>query len=183
MRNPIFQFIVGPVIFSLLFYSCARSKNRLFTLLAPDHTSIRFSNRIFENDSVNIIDNEYVYNGGGVAIGDFNSDGLQDIYFTGNMVSSRLYLNKGDMKFTDVTDVSHATGEGRWCSGVALVDINKDDLLDIYVCATFRADPNARANMLYVNQGLDKNGVPVFKEMAPEYGIADTTQTTNAAFF
>ena len=183
MKNQIFQFIVILVIFSFVFYSCGRKKNTLFTLLNPDHTSIRFSNRIFENDSVNIIDNEYVYNGGGVAVGDFNSDGLQDVYFTGNMVSSRLYLNKGDMKFTDVTDASHATGEGRWCSGVALVDINKDDLLDIYVCATFRADPNARANMLYVNQGLDKNGVPVFKEMAPEYGIADTTQTTNAAFF
>ena len=183
MRNPIFQFIVGSVIFSFLFYSCARSKNRLFTLLAPDHTSIRFSNRIFENDSINIIDNEYVYNGGGVAIGDFNNDGLQDVYFTGNMGSNRLYINRGNLKFSDVTDASHATGEGRWSSGVALVDINNDDWLDIYVCATFRSDPIARANMLYVNQGPGKDGVPVFKEMATEYGIADTTQTTNAAFF
>ncbi len=182
MKNPVSHYIVFLLIFSTLMSSCGR-ENKLFTLVTSDHTSITFSNRIFENDSVNIIDNEYVYNGGGVAIGDFNNDGLQDLYFTGNMVSNRLYLNKGDMKFTDVTDASRATGEGRWCSGVALVDINKDDLLDIYVCATFRSDPNARTNMLYVNQGPGKNGVPVFKEMAAEYGIADTTQTTNAAFF
>src|SRR4030095_11683578 len=183
MMNRIFQFIVILVIFSFVVCSCGRSRNILFTLLSADQTGIEFSNRIFENDSVNIIDNEYVYNGGGVAIGDFNNDGLQDVYFTGNMVSNRLYLNKGNMKFSDVTDVTRATGEGRWCSGVALVDINNDDWLDIYVCATFRSDPYARANMLYVNKGPDKNGVPIFKEMAHEYGIADTTQTTNAAFF
>ena len=116
MKNPIFQFIVIPVIISFLFYSCGRSKKTLFTLLTPDHTSIGFSNRIFENDSVNIIDNEYVYNGGGVAIGDFNNDGLQDVYFTGNMVSNKLYLNKGNMKVSDVTGASRATGEGRWPS-------------------------------------------------------------------
>ncbi len=167
----------------LLIFSCNQEKKTLFTLLDAGSTSITFSNRIFENDSVNIIDNEYVYNGGGVAIGDFNNDGLQDVYFTGNMVSNRLYMNKGKMHFADVTDVSGATGEGRWCSGVALVDINSDSLLDIYVCATFKNDPAARANMLYVNQGLNKEGVPTFKELASDYGIADTTQTTNAAFF
>src|SRR5574339_525739 len=102
---------------SVFIFSCKKEKKTLFTLLDPGSTSIKFSNRIFENDSVNIIDNEYVYNGGGVAIGDFNNDGLQDVYFTGNMVSNRLYLNKGGMHFNDVTDVSRATGEGRWCSG------------------------------------------------------------------
>lgn len=171
------------LVISVFIFSCKQEKKTLFTLLDPGSTSIKFSNRIFENDSVNIIDNEYVYNGGGVAIGDFNNDGLQDVYFTGNMVSNRLYLNKGGMHFNDVTDVSRATGEGRWCSGVALVDINNDSLLDIYVCATFKKDPASRANMLYVNQGLNNEGVPSFKEMATEYGIADTTQSTNAVFF
>ena len=118
-----------------------------------------------------------------MAVGDFNNDGLQDVYLTGNMVSNRLYLNKGNMHFSDVTSASGATGEGRWCSGVALVDINNDGLLDIYVCATFKNNPAARANMLYVNQGMNKEGIPAFKEMAEAYGIADTTQTTNAAFF
>jgi len=169
-------------VYSLFIFSCTREEKTLFTLLDPGYTSIGFSNRIFENDSVNIIDNEYVYNGGGVAVDDFNNDGLQDVYFTGNMVSNKLYLNKGNLQFSDITTASRATGEGRWCSGVALVDINSDDLLDIYVCATFKNNPAARANMLYVNQGMNKEGIPAFKEMAEAYGIADTTQTTNAAF-
>ncbi len=179
----ILQVLIMLPVFSQLIFSCAREKTTLFTLLNPSYTSIGFSNRIFENDSVNIIDNEYVYNGGGVAVGDFNNDGLQDVYLTGNMVSNRLYLNKGNMHFSDVTSASGATGEGRWCSGVALVDINNDGLLDIYVCATFKNNPAARANMLYVNQGMNKEGMPSFKEMAEAYGVADTTQSTNAAFF
>ncbi|NJO25590.1 MAG: CRTAC1 family protein, partial [Bacteroidia bacterium] len=132
---------------------------------------------------MNIIDNEYVYNGGGVAIGDFNNDGFQDVYFTGNMVGNKLYLGKGDMRFSDVTEESGATGEGRWCSGVALADINNDGLLDIYVCATFYRNPGDRRNMLYINQGITNDGIPVFREMADHYGIADTTQSTNAVFF
>jgi hypothetical protein len=183
MMKRILQVLIMLPVFSQLMFSCTREKKTLFTLLDPAYTSIGFSNRIFENDSVNIIDNEYVYNGGGVAIGDFNNDGLQDVYLTGNMVSNRLYLNKGNMHFSDITSASKATGEGRWCSGVALVDINNDGLLDIYVCATFKNNPAARANMLYVNQGMNKEGLPSFKGMAEAYGIADTTQTTNAAFF
>ncbi len=179
----ILQVAVAGSFFFCIICSCTRGKKTLFTLLDPDYTSIKFSNRIFENDSVNIIDNEYVYNGGGVAIGDFNNDGLQDVFFTGNMVSNQLYINRGNMKFSDVTAASGATGEGRWCSGVALVDINNDSLLDIYVCATFKKNPYDRANMLYINKGMNKEGIPVFKEMAQEYGIADTTQSTNAAFF
>src|SRR5688572_3932439 len=182
MMKRILQVLIMVPVFTLFIFSCTREETTLFTLLDPEHTSIGFSNRIFENDSVNIIDNEYVYNGGGVAVGDFNNDGLQDVYFTGNMVSNKLYLNKGNLQFSDITTASGVTGEGRWCSGVALVDINSDDLLDIYVCATFKNNPAARANMLYVNQGMNKEGIPAFKEMAEAYGIADTTQTTNAAF-
>lgn len=181
MKQGFRAWLIGLMI-SYITSSCTQ-KNTLFTLLDADETSITFSNRITENDSVNIIDNEYVYNGGGVAIGDFNNDGLQDIYFTGNMVSNRLYLNKGDFKFNDVTEISGTTGEGRWCSGIALIDINNDSLLDIYACATFKGDAAKRANLLYINQGNDKNGIPGFKEMAAEYGIADTSYTTNAAFF
>jgi hypothetical protein len=166
----------------LLISSCSNKKN-LFTLLDSHKTSIAFSNRIIENDSINILDNEYVYNGGGVAIGDFNDDGLQDVYFTGNMVSNKLYLNKGDMKFQDITKVSGTTGEGRWCSGVAVIDINHDGLSDIYACATLKNNAKERANLLYVNKGVDKNGIPHFNEMAAEYGIADTTYSTNAVFF
>ncbi len=170
------------IFIGVLLYSC-NSKEDLFTSLPAQSTGITFSNRITENDSINILDNEYVYNGGGVAIADFNNDNLQDIYFTGNMVSNKLYMNKGNMQFEDVTLISKVTGEQKWCSGVAVVDINNDSLPDIYVCVTFNKDSKKRANLLYVNQGNDKQGVPLFREMSNEYGIADTSHTTNAAFF
>ena len=165
-----------------LFFSC-KKEQKVFTELSADNTNIIFSNRIAESDTLNILTYEYVYNGGGVALGDFNNDGLTDAYFTGNTTANQLYLNKGDMKFENITKQAGVDGEGRWSSGVALVDINNDGLLDIYVCATARKVASQRANMLYVNQGAGRNGIPAFKEMAEEYGIADTTHTTNAAFF
>ncbi|GAB3335519.1 VCBS repeat-containing protein [Larkinella ripae] len=138
-----------------------------------------------ESDTLNILNIDYFYNGGGTAIGDFNNDGLQDVFFTGNLVANKLYLNQGNFKFTDVSEKAGVGGDGKWCSGVALVDINNDGLLDIYVGATIRKSARDRENLLYVNQGWkgQKAGVPVFKEMAREYGIADDSYTTNAAFF
>lgn len=155
----------------------------LFSSLPASETGITFSNRITENDTMNIIDFEYVYNGGGTAIGDFNNDGLADIFFTGNQVSNRLYINKGDFKFDDITEKAGVSGNGKWCSGVALVDINNDGWLDIYVGATVSKIAAKRENMLFVNQGSKNGEAPVFREMAKEYGIADDGHTTNAAFF
>src|SRR6266487_4938874 len=140
-------------------------------------------NKIEENDSLNPIDVTNIYNGGGVGVGDFNNDGLQDLYFTGNLVSNKLYLNKSNLKFQDVTKEAGVDGEGKWCRGVAVVDINNDGLPDMYVCASMSKDANKRKNLLYVNQGSDKNGIPHFKEMAAEYGLDDTTHSTMAAFF
>jgi len=96
-----------------------------------------------------------------------------DVYFAGNMVSNKLYLNKGSLKFSDVTAPAGVDGEGRWCTGVSVVDINADGWPDIYVCASFRSDPKLRTNLLYINQGLNKEGVPTFKESAVAYGLAD----------
>ena len=124
-----------------------------------------------------------VYNGGGVGIGDFNNDGLQDIFFSGNQVSNRLYLNKGNMHFEDITNEAGVGGVGGWGRGVAIVDINNDGLPDIYVCNTLLNDSLKRQNLLYINQGLDKNGVPHFKEMAKEYGLDLKVQSTMATFF
>jgi enediyne biosynthesis protein E4 len=174
---------IAVVLLLLIGFSSCKNKNTLFTELSADKTGITFSNRIIENDSINILDNEYVYNGGGAGIADFNNDGLQDIYFTGNMVGNKLYLNKGGFKFQDITAVSKVGGEGKWCSGVSIVDINKDNRPDIYVCATLSKNAKKRANLLYINQGNDKDGIPVFKEMASEYGLADTSHSTNAVFF
>ena len=169
------------LISSLFLYSCGN--DTVFTKLPAEETNITFSNRITELDTMNVLTFEYVNNGGGVALGDFNNDKLVDAYFTGNQVDNKLYLNKGNFKFEDVSKKANVEAKGKWCSGVALVDINNDKLLDIYVCATAKKVASERANLLYVNQGVGKNGVPIFKEMAQEYGIADTTHTTNAAFF
>ncbi|MBC7407648.1 MAG: VCBS repeat-containing protein [Arcicella sp.] len=169
------------LISSFFLFSCG--KDTVFTKLPAEETNITFSNRITELDTMNVLTFEYVNNGGGVALGDFNNDKLVDAYFTGNQVDNKLYLNKGDFKFEDVSKKANVEAKGKWCSGVALVDINNDKLLDIYVCATAKKVASERANLLYVNQGVGKDGVPIFKEMAQEYGIADTTHTTNAAFF
>ena len=180
MTHKLITFIIS-IFSATALLSC--SEDTLFTKLPAEETGITFSNHITEMDTMNILNFEYINNGGGVALGDFNNDNLVDAYFTGNQVANKLYLNKGGFKFEDVTKKSKATGEGRWCSGVALVDINNDKLLDIYVCATVKKSAASRANMLYVNQGVGKDGIPTFKEVAQEYGIADTTHTTNAAFF
>ncbi|MET0243716.1 MAG: VCBS repeat-containing protein [Flavitalea sp.] len=165
----------------LVFAGCGK-ENHLLRLLSPSESGISFSNEFIENDSINPIDVTNIYNGGGVGIGDFNNDGLQDIYFTASMVSNKLYLNKGNLEFTDVTERAKVTGEGRWCRGVSVIDINNDGLLDIYVATAMHKEPERRMNLLYVNQGV-KDGVPLFLERAEEYGLADTSHTTMAAFF
>lgn len=181
-----------PLISSAIGLVSCQQNNTLFTLLPAEKTGVTFSNRIIDNDSINIIDFEYIYNGGGVSIADFNGDGFQDVFFTGNQVANRLYINKGakgsePMQFIDATKQATVDGNGKWCSGVAIVDINNDGRMDIYVAATVSKIATRRENLLYVNQGNQKGAdgieVPVFKEMAREYGIADDGHTTNAAFF
>jgi len=155
----------------------------LFTQIPASHSGITFANRIVENDTMNILDFEYVYNGGGTAIGDFNNDGLQDVFFTGNQAENRLYLNKGNFTFDDITQASGLSKKGKWCAGVALVDINNDGWMDIYVGATVSKSASERENLLFVNQGAKSGGIPTFREMARDYGIADDGHSTNAAFF
>ncbi len=162
-------------------FSC--KKPTLFQQIPSSHSGIHFNNKITESDSINPLDIVNIYNGGGVGIGDFNNDGLQDIYFVGNMVSNRLYINKGDFKFEDVTDKAGVGGMGRWGRGVSVIDINNDGLMDIYVCNTVYADSSRRRNLLYINQGVDKDGIPHFKEMAKEYGLDIHVQSTMATFF
>ncbi|MEI8111327.1 MAG: VCBS repeat-containing protein [Chitinophagia bacterium] len=174
--------IVVPVFFAcVLLISC--SKPTLFEQVPSSKSGIHFSNVITETDSINVLDFENVYNGGGVGIGDFNNDGLQDIYFSGNLVSNRLYLNKGNFSFADVTSSAGVGGDGKWCRGVSVVDINNDGWQDIYVCATLLKDPAKREHLLYINQGLDKSGNPFFVNEAKAYGLALTTHGTMAAFF
>jgi hypothetical protein len=164
----------------LLTVSCTK---KTFKKLDAGKTGIRFNNVITENDSINIFDLEYVYNGGGVAISDFNNDGQQDVFFTGNQVGNKLYLNKGNLEFDDVTAASKVAAIDRWNTGVAAVDINSDGWMDLYVCASIKKDPAKRANRLFINKGVNSKGVPVFIDESAAYGVADTGYTTNAAFF
>jgi enediyne biosynthesis protein E4 len=168
---------------TMLLCSCNKEQ-KLFQALSSSQTGITFSNSIVENNNYNILNYEYLYNGGGVAIGDFNNDSLQDIYFTGNLVSNALYLNKGNFSFKDVTKEANVTGEGKWCKGASVIDINNDGLLDIYVLAGVIKDSVKRKNILYINKGIDKStGIPSFSNEAEAYGLADATSSQMAAFF
>jgi hypothetical protein len=123
MRALKYLFLIAIALFA---FSC--KKATLFEKVSSSHSNIHFNNEIVENDSINPLDMLNIYNGGGVGIGDFNNDGLQDIYFIGNAVSNRLYINKGDMKFDDVTEKAGVAGKGGWGRGVAVFDINNDGL-------------------------------------------------------
>jgi len=171
------------LLFCLIVLAACKGRPTLFERIPSSHSGIDFDNRIIENDSINPLNSINLYNGGGVGIGDFNQDGKPDIYFTGNLVSNKLYLNKGDFRFQDVTTIAGVAGGGEWSRGVAVVDINNDGWPDIYVCTTISSDPAHRRNLLYINQGIDKDSIPHFKEMAAEYGLADTTYSTMASFF
>ncbi|PYP71577.1 MAG: hypothetical protein DMD36_03630 [Gemmatimonadetes bacterium] len=174
------RLIVRLLIISLLWLSgCSRKDRPLFKLLTPAQTGVAFANTITTNDSANVQSDPYVYNGAGVAVGDIDNDGLPDIFLTGNMVSSRLYLNKGNMRFEDITQ-SAGVKTNRWATGATMVDINSDGYLDIYVSVSGseRSKGKDRANLLFVN-----NGDHTFTEAASRYGIADTGFTTHAVFF
>jgi hypothetical protein len=163
--------------------SVSSKSSPLFQLLPPAKTGVDFANTLIESDSLNILNQANIYNGGGVAAADFNNDGLVDLFFAGNMVSNKLYLNKGNMVFDDITSAAGVEGEDRWCTGVSVVDINADGWLDLYVSASFRSSARQRKNLLYIHQGVGKNGVPIFKESADAYGLGDTGFSTQGIFF
>src|SRR5699024_474552 len=145
---------------------------------SPEETGIEFANQIEEPPEFNNLTYPFMLNGGGVAIGDINNDGLSDIFWGGNKVSSRLYLNKGDMQFQDITESAGVQTE-RWVTGVSIIDINNDGYLDIYLCAASpeEAPAEERANLLFVN-----NGNNTFTEKAEAYNIADTSHSIHALF-
>ncbi|TWI95903.1 VCBS repeat protein [Mucilaginibacter frigoritolerans] len=177
-----FPYYLLLVFFVAIIASC-KKKETLFEQIPSSYSGVNFNNKIIENDTINPLDKLNIYNGGGVGIGDFNNDGLPDIYLVGNQVSNKLYINKGNMKFVDVTKEAGVGGLGGWGRGVAIIDINNDGLPDIYVCNTLLNDSVKRTNLLYINQGPDKNGVPHFKEMAKEYGLDIKLHSTMASFF
>lgn len=167
----------------LLITGCAKSPSHLFSILSADRTGIQFNNSIIEDEYFNILTNEYIYNGMGVGVGDFNQDGLQDVYFSGGMVGNKMYLNKGNLTFRDVTSEAGVAADDIWSTGISVIDINNDGWPDLYVCASNKSEPEERRNKLYINNGINEEGIPVFTEKAHAYGVDDDGYSTHGAFF
>ena len=166
----------------LIFISCSNKEKKntatLFSMLDASQTGISFVNEIKNGTDMNIFKYRNFYNGGGVAIGDINNDGLADIYFTANLGKNKLYLNKGNFKFQDISTTARVEGSKTWSTGVVMVDINADGFLDIYVCNAGNTKGANQKNELFIN-----NGNLTFTEKADEYNLADTGITTHTAFF
>jgi len=166
----------------LILLSCKKEEKpeapTLFKEINPENSGVTFSNDLSFDENFNIFTYRNYYNGGGVALGDVNNDGLLDIYFTANLTQNKLYVNKGDFQFEDVTEKAGVSGNSAWSTGVAMADINGDGLLDIYVCNSGDISGDNKQNELFINQG---DGT--FKEKAQEYGLADQGYSTHAVFF
>lgn len=175
------------VLFVLILSSACDSSHSdtTYRLLPSLESGVDFINEITETDSFNILETEFIYNGGGVAVGDLNGDGWQDLFFAGNQVDNRLYLNQGGLKFKDISQEAKVTkpNPAIWSSGVNIVDINRDGRSDIYVCNTLTDDPRYRRNLLYINQGNDNQGHPTFVELGAAYGVDDPSHSSHAQFF
>jgi hypothetical protein len=165
-----------------VFFSCAqkdeRERPKLFRTMNPDETGINFINKLTFDQAFNIYTYRNFYNGGGVGLGDINNDGLLDIYFTSNLGSNKLYLNKGNFRFEDITEKAGVGGTRSWSTGVSLADVNGDGFVDIYVCNSGDIKGDDKQNELFIN-----NGNLTFSERAEEYHVADKGFSTHAAFF
>lgn len=180
MHQSIVKFI-RVFVFGIFLFSCGKEKSAetppLFSLLSPAQTGITFQNQLTSSPEINILEYLYFYNGGGVAAGDINGDGLVDLYFTGNQVPNQLYLNKGNFQFEDITRSAGVSGDGGWSTGVTMADVDGDGLLDIYVCQVGNLPGIDGKNKLYLNLGEGK-----FREAAAEYGLDFKGYSTHAVF-
>lgn len=175
-------------LLALVLYACVPDSMEpdptlpMFSELNADATGLEFRNIIPENERMNSWTYEYYYNGGGVAIGDVNNDGLPDIYLTGNVTPNRLYLNQGQLKFNDVTLTAGLKDTPSWTTGTCMIDINQDGILDIYVCRSGKLSEDQRRNQFFVSERLE-DGIPIYKNQAKSMGLDDPSYSTQAAFF
>lgn len=173
-----------PFLLVVLFASCSQQEeDPSFRLLSSDETGLDFENTLKPDNNKNIFSYMYFYNGGGIGAGDLNNDGLIDVCFTSNLGDNKIYLNKGNLKFEDVTQKTHFNTGKDWSNGVSIVDINQDGKLDIYVSQAAGYDFLKGKNLLFICQSITKEGIPVYKEQAAEYGLDISALGTQAAFF
>lgn len=176
--------MIGSFLFASILISCQKSDDeratsedvQIFNSISSESSGLNFSNDLTENDSLNYLTYAYMYMGGGVAAGDVNNDGLVDLFFTGNMVPNKLYLNKGNLKFEDISVSAGVEGDDRWFTGVTMADVNGDGYMDIYCSVGGKFDK--KENLLYIN-----NGDLTFSEKADEYGVADIGNSVQSTFF
>ena len=176
----IFNFLLS-VVFVILVSNCSTHSDKtqaLFEEISSESSGIAFSNTLTFDNDFNVYTYRNYYNGGGVALGDINDDGLIDIYLSANMLPNKLYLNKGDFQFEDITEKAGVAGTKAWSTGVSMADVNGDGFIDIYVCNSGDVKGDNKQNELFIN-----NGDQTFTDRAEEYGVADKGYTTHAAFF
>ena len=173
-----FQFTRLIYLLILLLCGCTFDikDQKKFSLVPSTTSKIVFNNILTETDSLNYFNYAYMYMGGGVSIGDINNDGLADVYFTGNMVPNKLYLNKGNLVFEDISEMAGVSGDSRWYTGTTMADVNNDGLLDLYVSVSGKS--GLRENQLFIN-----NGNLTFSEKAAAFGLADTGEIIQSYFF
>lgn len=177
-----FPSIFSAIVLSLIsvsFLSCKEKQGAaLFEELLSEETGISFENTVVQNGENNVLNYTYYFNGGGVAVGDINNDGLPDVYFSGNQVSNKLYLNRGDFEFEDITEQAGVGVTEGWKTGITMADVNQDGWLDIYVCRSAMSDSTLRTNLLFIN-----NKDLTFSEQSKEAGVDDNSYTSHASFF
>ena len=178
--------LITTVLLITLLLSCNKKKDiqKQFSLLEPEQTKLFFKNKLTEGPNTNVLLYEYFYNGGGVALADFNGDQRLDIYLSSNMEDNKLYLNRGKLEFEDISEISNVKGrKGPWKTGVTAVDINSDGRMDLYVCYSGKVKEKSRKNQLFLNMGNNKDGIPNFTEVAGLYGLDSPAYSNQGYFF
>lgn len=177
------SFILIISLFTLISCTSHKKDPALFEVLESEQTGLAFTNHLSSTDSFNLFKYMYFYNGAGIGAGDFNNDGKIDLFFSSNQGNNTLYLNKGKLQFKDVSAEAKIPKDRAWNTGVSVVDINNDGLLDMYVCRVGNYEILKSRNQLLICQGIDKNGIPYYADKAHEYGVDFSGFSTQAAFF